>query len=301
MKNILLIFFIVFSLNGRTQSFFEGDTTFNVKRTAWTSGVIGAGWVSSTIALQAVWYKEHWSPFHFFDDSKEWLGMDKFGHSYTSYSIAKNLTSIYRWAGVDKNKSLLIGSSVAFGFQATIEVLDGFSNQWGFSWSDLGANTLGVAWFAWQDLVWQEQRLKLKFSSHLTPYAKYRPNTLGSTFAERLLKDYNGQTYWLSISPGQFMGEDSSFPKWLSFSFGYSVDEKLHGDLNEYSLANDAGDMVSFQAKSQFIFSLDIDFEQFNPKRKWVSALFKAINHVKIPFPALVVTGNKVGFNAFYF
>lgn len=33
-----------------------------------------------------------------------------------------------------------------------------------------------------------------KVSFHLTGYARQRPNVLGRTVAERLLKDYNGQT-----------------------------------------------------------------------------------------------------------
>lgn len=128
------------------------------------------------------------------------FGMDKLGHIYTSNAIVKNISSLYTWAGVNKNTSLAIGSGVAFGFLTTLEVLDGFSDKWGFSWSDVGANALGIAWYVWQDLLWEEQRLKLKFSAYPSKYARYRPNTLGNNFSERILKDYNGQTYWLSES-----------------------------------------------------------------------------------------------------
>ncbi len=301
MKQLLLIGCVLLALNGNSQTFFERDTTLNVKRTAWTSGIIGAGWIGSTVSLQAVWYKEHWSDFKFFDDSKEWLGMDKFGHAYTSYSLTKDISSIYHWAGLNRNNSLIVGSSVTFGFQLTLEVLDGFSDKWGFSWSDLGTNTLGIAWHAWQDLLWKEQRFKLKFSAHTTPYAQFRPNTLGSTIAERLLKDYNGQTYWLNINPGMFLSRNSKFPKWLSFSFGYSVDEKLHGDLNHYQVITENGKALDFHAKSQFLFSLDIDFEEIPVKKPWLKTLFKALNHVKIPFPTMIITGKELDWHPFYF
>lgn len=302
MKKLLILLFLFSALNGQTQSFFENDTTLNVKRTAWTSGVIATGWTGSIIGLKNIWYKDSWTNnFRFFDDSRQWLGMDKAGHFYSGNMIAKNISSVYRWSGVNRKTSLLIGSSVAFGYLASLEVLDGFSDEWGFSWSDVGANALGVAWYTWQELLWKEQRIKLKFSAHLSPYAKYRPNVLGSTFSERLLKDYNGQTYWLSISPGQFMSESSSFPKWLSFSVGYSVDEKLHGDLNVYNHLDSQIGFKTFQAKSQYLFSLDIDFEGFNPKKKWVKTLFKVINHVKIPFPAVILSDGKLEVSPLYF
>lgn len=302
MKKLFLFLFLISVLNGHSQSFFENDSTMNKKRTAWISSGIAVGWTGSILALKNVWYKEKWTDeFHTFDDSHQWLGMDKAGHVYTGDLLAKNISSFYRWSGVDRKKSLLIGSSVAFGYMASLELLDGYSDKWGFSWSDLGANTLGIAWYAWQELLWEEQRFKLKFSAHLSPYAQYRPNVLGSTVTERLLKDYNGQTYWVSITPSEFLSSSSSFPKWLSFSFGYSVDKKIHGDYNIFNLIDKNSNIKSFEAKSQYLFSLDIDFEQFNPQRRWVKTLFKVINHVKVPFPAVILSGGKLEMSPLYF
>ncbi|MEJ6491389.1 MAG: hypothetical protein QNL60_02870 [Flavobacteriales bacterium] len=59
----------------------------------------------------------------------------------------------------------------------------------------MGANALGSGLFLGHHLLWKEQRIVLKFSSHPTEFAKYRPEVLGSSYPERLLKDYNGQTY----------------------------------------------------------------------------------------------------------
>lgn len=301
MKKLLVLFFCWITLTGHSQAFFTNDTVPNTKRTAWLSGSLAVGWTGSMIGLKTVWYKDNWSHFHFFDDSRQWLGMDKIGHAYTSNVIAKNISSLYTWSGINKRTSLAIGSGVAFGYLTTLEILDGFSDKWGFSWSDIGANALGISWYAWQDLLWEEQRLKLKFSTYPSEYTHYRPNTLGNNFAERILKDYNGQTYWLSITPSMFMSKNSSFPKWLSFSFGYSVDQKLHGDLNYYTVVEENGNLLEFNAKSQFLFSLDIDLEQFQTNKKWLNTLLKALNHIKIPFPTLILTGDKLKAHPFYF
>ncbi|MBW7866752.1 MAG: DUF2279 domain-containing protein [Brumimicrobium sp.] len=301
-KNILLILLLFSFSVGNAQKFFENDTVFNKKRTIWVSSVVGTGWVGSIVGLQGVWYKDSWSnKMHIFNDSKEWRGMDKMGHAFTGNMIAKNMSALYRWSGLTRNQSLLIGSSISFGYMATLEILDGFSTNWGFSWSDIGANSLGIAWNVWQELAWQEERIKLKFSAHLSPYAKYRQEVLGSTFMQRILKDYNGQTYWLSISPGSFLSSSSRFPKWISFSFGYSIDQKLHGQADIYTYYSDNAPPKTFYAQSQFLFSLDIDFEKIPTKKKWLHVIFKAINHVKMPFPAMIVTGKSVKVHPFYF
>jgi hypothetical protein len=62
----------------------------------------------------------------------------------------------------------------------------------------------GTALFVSQELLWKEQRITPKFSFHTTQYAQYRPNVLGSSLAEQMLKDYNGQTYWLSVNLHSF-------------------------------------------------------------------------------------------------
>lgn len=284
------------------QSFFEADTTFNKGRTIGISSALGSTWVGATIAIQSVWYNEYWdNQFHFFDDSKEWLGMDKAGHAYTANSIIKNTTSLYRWAGCSREHSLILGSSIALGYMSTIEILDGFSKKWGFSWSDMLANSSGILWYVWQDLLWEDQKIKMKFSAHLTPYAQYRPEALGETFSERILKDYNGQTYWLTIAPASFTSQPTKFPKWLGFSLGYSIDSKLNGHNNTYIIYGADGSTTTFNAKSMYLFSLDIDFENIPSKRAWLRSILKVVNHVKVPFPTLSFDGKKFHFHPVYF
>jgi hypothetical protein len=75
---------------------------------------------------------------------------------------------------------------------------------------DIIANASGTALFVSQELLWKEQRITPKF--HTTQYAQYRPNVLGSSLAEQMLKDYNGQTYWLSVNLHSFY-KGSKIPK----------------------------------------------------------------------------------------
>lgn len=261
----------------------QADTTWN-KRSYWVGGtnlVLGGG---SVALLSAVWYKEYpKSKFHAFNDANEWLYMDKLGHAYTAYKLSTVNYAAWRWARMPKKKAVFLSGGIAWTYQLSVEILDGFSAQWGFSWADLTANTAGAGLFIGQQLGWDEQRFQLKFGYKPSPYAEIRPNTLGSNFPERLLKDYNAQSYWLCVAPGTFFKE-SKFPKWIQIGFGYSIDAKLNGDLNTYTDLNTG---LTYFAKQEYALSLDIDWSQLPIKKPWLKKVLKPLNAIKIPFPAV--------------
>jgi hypothetical protein len=93
---------------------------------------------------------------------------------------------------------------VVLGYQTILEILDAHSAEWGWSWTDMAANVAGAALFTSQEFAWKQQKVLLKFSTHSITHPvdlEYRANNLfGKTLPERLLKDYNGQTYWLSFN-----------------------------------------------------------------------------------------------------
>jgi uncharacterized protein YfiM (DUF2279 family) len=266
--------------------------TFVSKRFAVTNLVIGSTWTASVFGLQNAWYKNSQSNnFHLFDDASNWMQMDKAGHFYTTAKLSLLTSDCYKWAGVNPKKAAIAGSLIGLGYQTTLEIFDGYSTDWGFSWSDMTANVVGAGFFLAQDLLWNEQRFIPKFSYHPTEYAAYRPSVLGSNFQERLLKDYNGQTYWISFSPAHIQ-RFQSLPKWLCVSFGYSVDQKLVGDQDNY---------LGFQAQREWLFSLDVDFSQLKTKKKWVNILLKQLNYIKIPFPTLSLKNGKIYGYGIYF
>nr|WP_294858110.1 DUF2279 domain-containing protein [uncultured Fluviicola sp.] len=280
MKILLLCLFLsnVFGVSAQL-----ADTAWN-KRSYWVAGtdlVLGGG---SVALLSAVWYREYpKSKFHAFNDANEWLYMDKLGHAYTAYKLSTVNYAAWRWAGMPKQKATLLSGGIAWTYQFSVEVLDGFSAEWGFSWADLTANTAGVGLFIGQQLGWDEQRFQLKFGYKPSPYATVRPNTLGSNFSERLLKDYNAQSYWLCVAPGTFFKE-SRFPKWIQIGFGYSIDAKLNGDSNTYTDLNTGR---TYFAKQEYAISLDIDWSQLPIKKPWLKKVLKPLNAIKIPFPAV--------------
>ena len=300
MRTIFLSgFFIFISLNSISQrSFFTSADSINKGRVIGTSVGIGSAWSGTMIGLSQIWYSEvQKSPWHSFDDSKNWLQMDKMGHFYISHKISQFCTDKFVWSGLNNTTSTWIGAGISIGYQTTFEFFDAYSAEWGFSWSDIAANTIGTASYTAQSLIWNEERIIPKFSYSSTEFAAIRPEVLGGTFAEALLKDYNGQTYWLSFSPGTFFKE-SGIPKWACISLGYSAHAKLKGDQESYT---DISTGITYQAQREFLLSLDIDFSRLPIKRPWLKAVVKQFNYVKIPFPALRLRGGQLGGSLLYF
>lgn len=184
-----------------------------------------------------MWYaKQPQSSFHFYNDNAEWLQVDKAGHLYSAYQIGRVSSALWSWAGLPRKKSIWLGGLSGLAFQSIIEVLDGFSSEYGFSMGDYTANVLGSAAFVSQQLAWDEQRLTLKFSSHIHNYPtlqlQQRANELyGKSLSERILKDYNHQTYWLSADAHALFQMDG-WPEWLNIAVGYGAGGMFGGMSN---------------------------------------------------------------------
>jgi len=241
---------------------------------------------AGTIALHYLWYKKFpKSRFHLFNDNAEWMYMDKIGHATTAYNFSAIQYDMMRWSGVSNKSAAWIGGLTAVGLQTMIEIFDGFSAEWGFSKGDMLANIAGSALFVAQQLAWGEQRARMKFSFHKTIYSKYNPKELGANKWQRWLKDYNGQTYWLSINPAAFMKSNTSFPHWLNVSLGVGAEGMIGARTNPSKIGN--LEIPRFERRQRFVFSLDADLKRIDNPQMDPRVLLSVPNAVKIPAPAL--------------
>ena len=237
---------------------------------------------ATLIGLNQLWYKDYpKSNFHFINDNNQWLQMDKLGHMYSTYHLGRVGAEMLQWSGASQKEQLIYGSTLGLGFLTVVEVFDGFSEEWGASTGDIIANVTGTALYVSQELFWKEQRITPKFSFHQTKFASQRPETLGASFNEEILKDYNGQTYWLSFNVHSFT-KDSFTPKWLNVAIGYSGEGMLYGNDVE-AIKND----VIQNPYRQFYLSLDVDLTKISTKSHFLKTLFSVFNTIKIPAPTL--------------
>ena len=270
------------------------------------ANVIGYG--TAMIGLYSAWYKNYpQSSFHFFDDSREWLQVDKVGHVYSAYIESRGSMELWRWTGMERKKRIWIGGMSGAFYQTIIEVLDGFSAQWGWSWTDFSANILGSGSLVAQELAWDDQRIKLKFSFHRKNYSdpqlNQRSNVLfGNGNAERFLKDYNGQTYWASANLRSFFPR-SKLPEWLSLSAGYGADGMFGGTQN---IGKDKDGNIIFDRRDikryrQWYLAPDIDLGKIKTNKKAVKFFLTFLSAFKFPTPSLEYSNGKFKLHAIHF
>ncbi|MDH5365677.1 MAG: YfiM family protein [Cyclobacteriaceae bacterium] len=255
-----------------------------------------AAYAVSLIGLNELWYKNYpREKFHFFNDSKEWKQMDKVGHAYSAYHISNTAYKALTKTGLSNKKSYLWGSAVGLLFMTPIEIMDGYSSEYGASTSDLLFNLSGSLLFATQGYIWNEQRIYPKFSFQRSQYASLRPNVLGSNLVEEILKDYNGQNYWLSIDIYKFLDSKTNYPKWLNIAIGYGAHNMIYA--NDSSNENNG-----YSPYRQYYFGLDIDLTHIPTKSKFIKGLLFVLNMVHLPTPTLEFTKKgAVKFYSFYF
>lgn len=254
------------------------------------------GYATSLYFLNKAWYsQDSWSSFHFHDDLLYWNQMDKAGHFYTAFHQSRAGVDALRWAGVSEKKAIWYGGILGIVLQTPIEIFDGFSSEYGASVSDFAANTVGSAGLIAQELAWGEIRIMPKFSFRSTHYGPQRLEMFGSSLAEQILQDYNGQTYWLSVDIASFMNSESRFPKWLNIAVGYGAGGMIYGNPEKNRLAG-------YQSYRQFYISPDIDLRYLPVKNKFLKAAIYLVNMYRIPMPALEYnTRNQVIFHPVYY
>lgn len=264
--------------------------------------LVGAELMSATVSyagLYTLWYHQQpQSKFHFFDDSREWAQMDKAGHTYSAYWLSATNTELLSWATMPRRKAALTATAMGWGYMAVIEIMDGFSSAWGASATDIAANTAGCTLFAGQELLLGKQEVRMKYSYSHSRYASLRPNVLGSSWNEQLLKDYNAQTYWLSCSLHSITSIEC-LPTWICISAGYGIDGFTGGHSNYYE--NGRTSIADDMRCRQFFLSLDADLTKIKTNKKWLRSVLFAINMIKIPAPTLELSKGKIRSYYFYF
>ena len=276
-----------------------------------TEGVILTSVLSS---LYSSWYSgSETGGFHFYNDNKEWLQMDKFGHANTCYNLANVGYEALSMTGLDERRSIIYGAPLGLALMTAVEVFDGLSANWGFSWGDMTANLFGAGLFVGQQALWHEQRIALKYSYHNSGCSKYnvsnrltmeRDYIMGEDWFDRLYEDYSGITVWLACDvKSMFMNERSRYPSWLGWAIGYGA-EGMTGEYNNFEPAGKSGTddkwgrgweyapgqlaYMSNDARQRRLFvAPDIDLSRIPCKNKNLKHILRVLSAIKIPTPTL--------------
>jgi len=278
------VIFLVFILCGPQLLYPQADTisrALKKKRLKAFAITTTAAYSVSLFALSKLWYAEHPKDnFHFFNDNAEWKQLDKAGHFYSGFHISNNSARVLSWATVKEKKANFWGSIIGFSLLTPIEILDGFSSEFGASYGDVLANASGSLFFLGQSILWDRIRVYPKFSFSPSSVAAQRPEVLGNGLREEFVKDYNGQTYWLSFDIYEFLPEKSGFPRWLNFAVGYGA--------HQLAFARDGENIqAGLDPHRQYYLSLDLDLSHIESRKKALNVLLDLVNLIHLPAPAI--------------
>ena len=290
MKSLITaLFILVYGIQVRAERHISADS---LKKQDQILRIGSAGvavtYASSMSILYQTWYKPYDSgKFHFFNDLEEWKGMDKFGHIQTSWFVAQWLQQLQNEAGLNKKQSSWRSVLIPFAYMSTIEVFDGFSSGWGFSWSDMAANSLGLSLFAVQQRKWQTQHVLLKYSYQDSPEPTWRPSLLGQNKSEQLLKNYNGQTYWMSYPIARILPFSGKMPSYILLSLGTGISGAYGAESNLWMENGNTYDFRMLPRFRTWYLSFDIDLQKIPIRKRWWRIFSSSIRWIKIPAPVL--------------
>lgn len=204
---------------------------------------------------------------------------------------------MWQWTGLNKHTSAVLGGVSGMVYQSIIEIQDAYSAQWGFSWGDVGANVAGAGLFVLQETVGSGQKISVKLSYWPKKYpaelVARRDQLFGRSATERILKDYNSQTYWLSANVSSLFPE-YSLPAWLNVAVGYGADGMYGGRTNIWTdKEGNTHDFSNIRRVRKFYLSPDVDLTRIPTRSKVLKKVFFVLNMVKVPAPALQITTGK--------
>lgn len=194
----------------------DTSTFFNRKNVI-TYGIV-AHTVFTTYVEYQWWWKGDYHPFSykvegFLNDYS--LGVDKFGHLYTSYFYFTVLHNLMTWGGYDESTDLWVSTAIPAAYALSIELGDGFSS-YEFAPDDFFFNMLGIGYGFLQ--------VKYPFLKNFKAKWSYYPDAGNrNTFKHPFSDDYDGHIYWLSMNIHGLLPEGAKgyWPKFLNIAVGY--------------------------------------------------------------------------------
>ena len=294
-----LILFLILNINFNLYSVDSINTKIdkNFYKFLAVEGIVLTG---SITYLKYQWYNDKERvPFHFYNDFKGWNQVDKLGHFYISYLESNVGYSLLKKFNFSEKKALYYGGFQGLILETPIEFFDAYHEGWGFSLSDMLANSFGSLFFIAQQKLFNEQLIRPKLSFSRSVYAQNANGLLGkNNLLSEFVYDYNGYTYWFSFSPKRIF-KINSIPEWINLSFGYGSNGMLGEFENRKTYRGKI--LPVYKRYRQYYLSLDINLSKIKTNSRPLKKIFDVLSYLKIPLPTLEFSNRKLKGYLFYF
>ena len=186
------------------------------------TGLLIAGFALGTTLYGALnWWDDSSSQFQvrhegWFDADTPNGGADKLGHAYSFYVSTRVMRRGFEWAGHSRRKAAQWAGLTSAALSVGVEIMDGFTEEYGFSPEDIVMNLSGIGlgvvlemYPQWDDLL--DIRLHYWTSDDARQFDDYDP-----------VADYSGQTYLLIFkASGMPYLRQHQWLRYFEFAMGY--------------------------------------------------------------------------------
>ena len=265
----------------------EAPSQINSGHLAIVLGTTAVGITTVHIYQANGWWKDNKAAFHFQEDLKYGLTVDKLGHFYAATGLGFMFKKSLQWSNFDEERAMLWGAVGSALFQTYVEIEDGF-HLWGFDRVDFASDIAGAAYplaqYYWPPL----RNFNFKFSYHPSPLLNEKGLNTGFKGQKHILMDdYEGQTIWLSLNMKNLLPEPAAqyWPPWLCLALGYGA--------RNVGSANDAY-RVAFVA-------FDFDLTKIIPQdTEFLRTLSETLNFIHLPSPAVRFVPSGVWYGLYF-
>jgi hypothetical protein len=263
----------------------EDTTRINPTRLAIVVGGLAGTIAAIHIYQSQGWWKDNRTSFHFQEDLKYGLNVDKLGHFYGAMASAWIFKKSFAWANVPETDALWWGSGAALLFQTYVEIEDGFST-WGFDRVDWASDLAGAAYPVAQHYWPVLRNFNMKFSYHPSSLIN-EPGGVGFRGQKHIMfDDYQGQTIWFSVDVNGLLPRpvDKFWPGWLCLALGYG-----------------ARDIATPHPYRTYFLALDFDATRIIPQNTvFLRTLSEALNFIHLPAPAVQILPGTVWYGLYF-
>jgi len=204
-------------------------------------------------------------------------GQDFLLHVAASYQASQAAALAWRWACAPPLAAAVLGAATAFAVGLPKKVVDGFHDT-GFEAAKVVTNALGsalpVAHAAWP--ATRAAALKVWYwpSRELRERAGSEP---------RLLSDYAGQRYYLSINPARGGLGPRWWPRWLGLALGHSTPAWV----------------TEAPARHDWYAALDLELRGLPIRGGWWPRVAAALDQIHFPAPGVRLRGGTLSIGVF--
>ncbi|MBC8124526.1 MAG: DUF2279 domain-containing protein [Candidatus Kapabacteria bacterium] len=253
----------------------DSPPTINPVKLGVVGGATVLGFIGGHALSNELWWKGEKAPFHV-NTSVDYtyaLNADKLGHMTFSYMASSIYSDLFRRCGMDSTQSAWSGFGVTMAYQTFVEIRDGFSADYGFSWGDIAANTIGAALPVAQRYVPALRSMDLQIS--FWPSQAFNNGAYNS-----IIDDYTSTTHWLTVNVSDVSPRSwqSWIPPWLGLAIGHSVQN------------------TDGQGGGQHVVYLSLDWQlhRIPGLAPWLRDVLRVLHLYHLPAPAVRILPNVV-------